>query len=151
MLLNAKQQLDMVVKGLSFTAQLAYGSVEQNTRQVFRDDPPSYRYNSVDNSYTLNGNGRYALGNYAIVGNPDAYNSNVDLQLFLNYDKAVGKNHFSSMLLYKRTSYSDDRNALPAQKFKGYSLKLGYDYDQRYLFDLTINCNFSFTISKNLQ
>lgn len=141
MLLNAKQQLERVTKGLSFTAQLAYGSVEQNTRQVFRGDPPSYRYNPADGSYTLNGNGQYALGNYAIVGNPDAYNSNVDLQLFFNYDRVIRKNHFSSMLLYKRTSYNDDRNAQPAQKFQGYSLKLGYDYDQRYLFDLNIAYN----------
>lgn len=144
-LVGGTEKLDAITKGLSLTARLAFASIEQNTRQVFRDNPPSYYYNPDDGSYTLNGDGKYTLENYAVVGNTDIYSKNVNLQAFLNYQRSFGKNNINSLFLYNRQSVTNDKNFLSQgeapQNFKGYSLKLGYDYDQKYLVDVNLAYN----------
>lgn len=68
-LFGATQQLDFLTKGLSLTARVAYAGVEQYSRNLFRPvDPPSYHYNPVDGSYTLDPRGNYRLQAYREYG-----------------------------------------------------------------------------------
>lgn len=141
------EKLDMITKGLSFTGRIAYASTEVSSRQLFRGDifngysPPSYYYNPADSSYTLDPRGQYQLSGYTLLGVTDAYDKNINLQGFLNYDRTFNNHHFTSLLLFNRQSYTDQKSASVPNKFQGYSFKIGYDYLQKYLMDFNLGYN----------
>ncbi|MDO9374697.1 MAG: TonB-dependent receptor [Ferruginibacter sp.] len=142
------EKLDDITRGLSLVGRIAYAGVEQNTLNLFRDNffPPSYLYSPGSASYALNtgvSSGGYTLAKYRTTGNTDISNQRINGQLYLNYDRTFGRHHVSSLLLYNQQSYRVDYEAgifgttqgqVP-QKFRGYSMKLGYDYEQKYLLD----------------
>ena len=142
------EKLDDITQGLSLIGRIAYAGVEQNTLNLFRDKPfpPSYLYDPRTGTYSLNtgaSEGGYTLAKYRTTGNNDLANQRVNGQIYLNYDRTFGAHHITSLLLYNQQSYRVDYEAsifgvvvaqVP-QKFRGYSLKLGYDYKQKYLFD----------------
>jgi TonB-linked SusC/RagA family outer membrane protein len=133
-LFGATQQLDMLTKGLSFTARVAYAGIEQYSRNLFRpEQPPSYHYNPVDGSYTLDPRGNYRLQAYRVTGNTDLYSRNINTQAFLSYDRTFGAHTFNSLVLYNRQSYAF-KSDIPAN-FRGLSFKAGYNYKQKYLLD----------------
>lgn len=148
------EKLDAITKGLSLIGRVAYAGVEQNTLNLFRDKafPPSYLYNPATTSYTLNtgvSSGGYTLAKYRTTGNTDLSNQRINAQIYLNYDRTFGVHHFNSLLLFNQQSYRVDYEAgtLAAtqaqvpQKFRGYSLKAGYDYKQKYLLDFNAAYN----------
>lgn len=133
-LFGATQQLDFLTKGLSFTARVAYAGIEQYSRNLFRPElPPSYHYNPVDGSYTLDPRGNYRLQAYRVTGNTDLYSRNVNTQAFLSYDRTFGVHAFNSLVLFNRQSYAF-KSDIPAN-FRGLSFKAGYNYKQKYLLD----------------
>lgn len=147
------EKLDDLTKGLSLVGRIAYAGVEQNTLNLFREGPPpSYLYNPDTEQYSLNTGvygGGYTLSQYRTIGNTDLANRRINGQLYLNYDRTFGDHHFSSLLLFNQQSYRVDYEAsifgtvqaqVP-QKFRGYSLKVGYDYQQKYLIDFNAAYN----------
>lgn len=146
-LFGVVEKLDMITKGLSFTGRIAYASTESATRHLFRGgpiegySPPSYYYNPEDGSYTLDPRGKYQLSGYTLLGTTNDYNKNINLQGTLNYERAFKEHHFTSLLLFNRQSYTDQKGTSVPNKFKGYSFKLGYDYLQTYLFDFDLGYN----------
>jgi TonB-linked SusC/RagA family outer membrane protein len=151
-LFGATQQLNAITKGLSITGKIAYSSVESNTREQFRENPPSYLYDTTNDTYKLNGPS-YTLGNYTLRAYQGLYNSKVNLQAIVNYDRTFGAHHFNGLLLYNRDSYkSKDDNAsanwIP-QNFMGVTARVGYDYKQKFLLDLTAANNGSDRFDSN--
>lgn len=144
------EQLDAITKGLSLIGRVAYAGVEQNTLNLFRGFPPSYLYNPATKVYNLNtgvSSGGYTLNEYRTTGNTDLSNQRVNAQIYLNYDRTFGPHHLSSLLLFNQQSYRVDfdgstgTQAQVPQKFRGYSLKIGYDYKQKYLLDFNAAYN----------
>jgi len=147
------EKLDDLTRGLRLTGRLAYASQQENVLTLWRGFgfPPSYHYNPGTNSYTLNtgpSTGGYVLGSYATKGGTDLDNQRVNAQIFLNYDRVFHQDHhINSLLLWNEDNFRDDLGTtlgttpgLP-QKYQGYSLKLGYDYKQRYLLDFNAGYN----------
>ena len=146
-LLGFTEKLDAITNGLSLTGRLAYANVEQNSLTLFRPYPPTYLYDPRDQTYHLNtgvGSGGYTYGTYRTLGNTDLDNQRTNIQIYLNYERMFGADHHvTSLLLWNQESYRVDvdntglfpvSGAVP-QKYRGYSLKLGYDYKQKYLID----------------
>ncbi len=134
-LVGATQQLDFMTKGLSFTARVAYAGVEQYSRNLFRpENPPSFHYNPVDQSYILDPRGNYRLQAYRVTGTTDLYSRNVNTQAFLSYDRTFGHHALNGLALYNRQSYAF-KSDIPAN-FRGFSFKAGYNYKQKYLLDI---------------
>jgi TonB-linked SusC/RagA family outer membrane protein len=140
MLLGGTEDLNGITKGLSFSGRIAYASVQSNTRELFRDDPPSYLYDPVTGAYTLNGSA-YVLGNYTLRAYQGQYNGRLNIQAFFNYDRIFGNNHFTSLLLYNRETYNDKNAGWIPANFKGFSFKGGYDYKQKYLLNVVASYN----------
>jgi len=139
-LLQATQQLNFITKGLSLTARVAYGGVEEYARNLFREDlPPSYRYDSYLDSYQVDPRGKYVLAPYAVTGSTNQYYRNLNLQGFLNYDRTFGDHQLSSLLLFNQQSVSSQAD-VPAN-FRGTSLKVGYYYKNKYLVDINTAYN----------
>lgn len=149
MLFGFTEKLDDITKGLSLLGRVAYAGVEQNTLNLFRGGfPPSYRYDPQSKTYTLNtgvSTGGYTLSEYRTIGNTDTRDQRLNVQIYLNYDRTFGDHHFSSLLLWNQQGYRADKSifsqgAVP-QKSRGYSLKFGYDYKQKYLLDFNAAYN----------
>ncbi|MFL5748107.1 MAG: SusC/RagA family TonB-linked outer membrane protein, partial [Niastella sp.] len=146
-LLGFTEKLDDLTRGLSLTGRVAYASVEQNNLTLFRGFPPSYHYDPRDESYHLNtgvSTGGYTYATYRTLGNTDLDNQRTNVQIYLNYDRVFNTDHhFSGLLLWNQESYRvdvDNTGFLPVvgqvpHKYRGYSLKVGYDYKQKYLID----------------
>ncbi|PUZ26769.1 TonB-linked outer membrane protein, SusC/RagA family [Chitinophaga costaii] len=133
-LFGATQQLGFLTKGLSLTGRVAYAGIEQYSRNLFRGaQPPSYYYNPVDGSYTLDPRGFYRLQPYAVTGNTDLYSRNVNTQVFLTYNRSFGDHNFNGLALYNRQSTTSMAD-IPAN-FRGFSFKAGYNYKEKYLID----------------
>lgn len=144
------EKLDAITRGLSFLGRVAYAGVEQNTLNLCRpySFPPSYYYNSGDNSYHLNtgvSSGGYTLIGYRTIGNTDQKDQRLNLQFYLNYERTFRLHHITSLLLWNQNGYRADKNIFSEgnvpQKSKGYSFKLGYDYLQKYIFDFNAAYN----------
>lgn len=134
------EKLDAITKGLSLLGKIAYAGVEQNTLNLCRpySFPPSYYFDPRDSTYHLNtgvSTGGYTLAEYRTIANTDMDNQRVNAQISLNYERTFGMHHFNSMLLWTQESYRDDQAAAVPQKFRGYSFRVIYDYNQRYLID----------------
>lgn len=154
-LFNAVQKLNMITDGLSATARVAYSSVEQYSAQIRPSSSaiPSYYYNPAANTYTLNPGGAYVFPTYSQTGQTDIYTTDVNVQLFANYDRTFGsKNHVTGLLLLNQDANTTYANSLalfpidPTQvavpaKFRGLSLRGGYDYAGKYLLDVNAAYN----------
>jgi len=146
-LLGFTEKLDDLTRGLSLIGRVAYASVEQNTLTLFRPFPPTYHYDPRDQTYHLNtgvSTGGYTYNTYRTLGNTDLDNQRTNVQIYLNYERMFGADHHvTSLLLWNQESFRvdvDNTGIFPVtgqvpQKFRGYSLKLGYDYKQKYLID----------------
>ena len=145
MLFGFTEKLDDITKGLSLIGRVAYAGVEQNTLNLFRGGfPPSYRYDPQTKIYTLNtgvSTGGYTLSEYRTIGNTDLRDQRLNLQVYLNYDRTFNAHHISSLLLWNQQGYRVDNIGAVPQKSRGYSLKMGYDYQQKYLLDFNAAYN----------
>lgn len=145
-LLGFKENLGFITKGLSLMGRVAYAGIELNSLNLARpySFPPSYHFDPLDNSYTLNtgtSSGGYTLPGYRTIGNTDKKDQRINMQLYLNYDAQFGEHHLSSLLLWNQENYNDYKNAAAPHKFRGFSYKLGYDYKQTYLLDFNVAYN----------
>jgi TonB-linked SusC/RagA family outer membrane protein len=149
-LLGFTEKLDYVAQGLSLVGRVAYAGVQQNSLTLFRPYPPSYHYDPRDNSYHLNtgvSSGGYTYGSYRTLGNTDLDNQRTNIQIYLNYERMFGSaHHVTSLLLWNQESYRVDAGLFNVygqvpQKYRGYSLKVGYDYKQKYLIDFNAAYN----------
>lgn len=136
--LGFKEKLDDITTGLMLTGQLAYASTEQNTINLYRWESPTYYFNPVDNSYTLNTGplgGGYDYTEYLNSVNSDNLTQRVNMQLFLNYERTFDAHHVKSFLMWNLQTNRQDNTASVPSKFRGYSLQFAYDYKQKYLID----------------
>lgn len=143
-LVGAVQDLSSVTDGLSLTARIAYASTEDVTKGVnlFEDAVgsfPSYYYNPITKKYSKNPNAPYVYSIFSYFGYTGTYNNNVDVQLFSNYDKTFGDNHFVGLLLLNQSSTVSQ--ASTPDNFRGISAKVGYDWKQKILFDFNLAYN----------
>ncbi len=142
-LLGFDEKLSAITEGLQLTGRLAYSSELESVLQLNHgfDFPPTYHYNPVNGSYTLNtgpSSGGYVEGNWVNSGYTDLDIQIVNAQLFLTYDRTFhNTHHFNALLLWnEQNSRTDADSSVFGQvpsKYRGYSLKLGYDYKQKYM------------------
>lgn len=133
-LFGATQQLDFLIKGLEASGRVAFSSIEENNRQVFRSSFPTYHYNAENDSYNIDPRGQYAYGSYAVLGSQNRFEKDLNIQAFLRYDTQILFDHnLNVMLLYNRQSRTSHAN-VPAN-FEGYTAKVSYNYRDKYLLD----------------
>lgn len=134
-LLGLNQDLGFLTPGLSLTGRVAYGGIEAYSRNIYREGlPPSFHYDEDRDSYELRSGSNFTLAPYQVTGNTDTYYRNLNLQAFATYDRTFNEtHHFSSLFLVNQQSVLS-KNDSP-QNFRGFSLRVGYDYKSKYLFD----------------
>lgn len=139
-LFGVTEKLEFITKGLSFEGRIAYASTSDVQRDLRRDyTPPSYHFNPADNSYTLDKYGNYTLSQFNLRSGNNLFNKRVNIQAYLNYDRTFTNHHIYSIFLVNKNSYTSKNFFFPTldvpEKFQGFTLKLGYEYKNKYLFD----------------
>lgn len=147
-LFGARQKLDFITEGLSISARLAYSSIDENKRKVFRgqNDYPSYHYDSSNESYTLNPNSSYSYVPYTVIGDAEKSIKDLNVQAFANYQRTFNEDHnLNAMFVYNRQSKTVDKdggtNAAVPQNSEGFTLSTNYNYKNKYLLDFNIAYN----------
>lgn len=147
-LLAGTQKLDRITQGLSVAGTFAYSSIEENNREVSRGSSPgfgipTYYYNPIDGSYTLDPRGKYDYSGFSVYGNTSKYSRNVNLQGFINYDRSFDDIHsVKATLLYNRQSYLNSLSSSRVpENYRGYTAKFNYIFKNKYLVDLNAAYN----------
>lgn len=144
-LYSANWKMDFLTKGLSSSFRLAYSTVDETHRRVFRFENtyPTYHYNSATDSYEKNPNGPYTPETYLVGGTMANAKKDLNLLASLNYARVFNNVHdVSAMLLYNRESTTVEYTGEKVpDKFTGTTLKLSYKYDGKYLIDFNAAYN----------
>ena len=144
--MNGAYDLGFITKGLSVKGTLAYSTSNTAIRTLRRGDNfPSYYYSSITNTYTarnINDTRMPLLGLSTSNGTPVR---RFNVQAAVNYNRKFREHTVSLLALFNQTSdvaVSTDAalNNVPA-KFRGYTFRVGYDYNQKYLLELNAGYN----------
>jgi TonB-linked SusC/RagA family outer membrane protein len=142
---NANQKLDFITKGLSLKGVLSYASSHSYSRSMTRDQFPSFIYDPVTSTYAPRDPNIYRVRRYFIGYNAGSTVRNLTTQLVLNYDRTFDKHHLYGVALMNRnTVLRFNSNAIynfVPNNFKGYSARVGYDFDDKYLFQFNAAYN----------
>lgn len=149
---SAKQKLDFITKGLSLKATVSYASTYKYTRSMTRDQFPSFIHDPATNAYEPRDANIYRVRRFTLGYNAGSTTRNINVQAILDYDRTFGSHHLSGLLLlnqYSNTASINNPvyNFVP-NNFRGYSSRLGYDYKQKYLFQVNMAYNGSDRFSK---
>ncbi len=153
LLYSANWKMDFITKGLSSNVRLAYSTVDENYRQAWREQFPTYHYNETsagEGYYTINPDHVYTNGSYAVTAGTRTAKKDMNLQSYINYERVFDDAHdVGAMLLYnlESTTYENSGQKVP-EKFMGLSLKLSYKYKNRYLLDVNTAYNGSDRFAK---
>lgn len=144
-IVSAKQKLDFITRGLSIQGRLAYTSNYFYSRDVTRESFPSFIYNSTTDTYDPRDPNVYRLVRFGTTYNGRSTSRVLNLQALLTYDRTFGRHHVSGLALLNRnsnTARNDNAvyNFVP-NNFQGYSVRLGYEFGQKYLFQLNAAYN----------
>lgn len=136
-----EQQLPFITQGLSVKGNISYASNINEHRNLTRTvaDLPSYFYNSVTDTYSIKNATKFKYVPYSLNTGNDVFNNTTIVQAMLNYDRTFGEHHVYGLGLFNQRSYSD--KALVSVNYRGTTLRLGYDYKKRYLFEFNIARN----------
>lgn len=134
---NANQKLDFITKGLSLKGVVSYSSKYSYNRNMTRDQFPSFIYNPANDTYTPRDVNIYRVRRYFIGYSAGSTERNLNTQIHLNYDRTFAKHHVYGLALSNRNTvlkYSGNSvyNFVP-NNFQGYSGRVGYDFDDKYL------------------
>ncbi|WP_137404560.1 SusC/RagA family TonB-linked outer membrane protein [Echinicola rosea] len=136
------QDLGFITKGLSAEARIAYSSIEENNRQVFRSSYPTYHYDPESDTYSIDPRGNYAYGTYAVLGNQNYSSKNINLQAFLNYSNTFDEDHsVAGTFLFNRQSSTAVSWAAVPNNFQGFTAKTAYTYKDKFLIDFNLGYN----------
>lgn len=141
-LYGATWKMDFLTKGLSANFRLAYSSMDENWRALNRNRYPTYHYDSTRELYNINPNAYYDYEHYFPWNGTNSATKDLNIQASLDYSRVFNEIHdVSGMFLYNRQSTTNEKDAAVPNNFEGYSLKLGYKYKSKYLFDANIGYN----------
>ncbi|SER24629.1 SusC/RagA family TonB-linked outer membrane protein [Pedobacter rhizosphaerae] len=142
---SGNQKLDFITEGLSLKGVVSYASEHSYTRSMTRDQFPSFIYDPNTNTYAPRDANIYRVRRYFIGYAPGSTVRKLNTQLFLNYDRNFAKHHVYGLALMNRNTvlkYNSNNvyNFIPAN-FRGYSGRVGYDFDDKYLFQFNAAYN----------
>lgn len=143
---TANQKLDFITEGLSLKGTLSFTNNYGYTRNVIRTGSfPSFIYDPVAETYTPRDVNVFRVPTPAVNYNGGSTVRNLTLLGIINYDRTFGNHHVYGLALINRTSKTaannnDAYNFVPENNL-GYTGRLGYDYKNKYLFQLNAGYN----------
>ena len=141
-LYGATWKMDFLTEGLTANFRLAYSNIDENWRGVLRNRFPTYHYDSATDSYNINPNLQYDYEKYTVFNGTDQATKNLNVQAYIDYARVFNEVHdINAMFLWNRQSSTSEHTASVPNNFEGYTLKLGYKYNNKYLVDFNAAYN----------
>ena len=139
--IGADQKLNFITDGLSAKVNISYSGNINEHRFVTRDlaSMPAYQYNPDTKIYTIRTSEQYKILPYSTGTGNDAFNNTTNVQAMLNYDRYFGNHHFSGLAMFNQRSYINGGN-VPVN-YRATTLRVGYDFKRKYLFEFNIARN----------
>ncbi|MGC4102598.1 SusC/RagA family TonB-linked outer membrane protein [Ferruginibacter sp.] len=154
------QKLDFITRGLSVKGTVSYASsygdpgVNTNTVSMSGADFPSFIYDpTLADPYVPRNASIFRVRRLIRGSTSGSTYRSVQAQAFINYDRTFGgRHHVYGLALYNKNSVtrynsSTAYNFIP-NNLLGYTVRLGYDYKQKYLLELNAARNGSDRFSK---
>ncbi len=147
--INLDQKLDFITKGLSFTALVNFNSwyYSSYTRGLkpyyYRVQPGSY--NPASDTYML----EQVQKGEDFISESSIYKTGNNLFYFdarMNYSRSFGQHSVTGMLMYMMR---ESRNNILPSRNQGFSGRVTYDFDHRYLFEFNFGYNGTERLAKN--
>jgi len=155
---SANQELNFITKGLSANGMLSFASDYGFSRNLTRSSSEIlvYTYNTNTGKYDPVTANLYRMGPLSRTSSNSGTNRTLNLRASLNYARTFDKHNIGALALYNQTSYTADPSGTVAAdpyNIKGFTGKLMYAYNQKYLFDVTAAYNGSdrFESSRRFQ
>jgi len=148
--LRLRQQLGMLVKGLSFTTMFAFDNYsELDITHAKREN--AYIANGRNPDGSLNLALTYSGSNSLGYNRYNGGNRRVYTESALNYDTSFGNHHVSGLLLYNQSEFvdafaGDFTSSLP-YRTRGLAGRATYSYDDKYF----VEYNFGYNGSENFS
>lgn len=145
--LSAIQKLDVVTKGLSLRGSLSFTGSNSTQRQLIRRIFPSFYYNPTDNSYIPRDPNIYRIDRWSSTYAGGSPARQLNIQANLSYNRSFGKHNVNGLILYNQTTkVAADRNNIVLNdfipdNFRGYTIRAGYNYAEKYLFEINAGYN----------
>jgi TonB-linked SusC/RagA family outer membrane protein len=143
--LSGVQKLDALTKGLSLRTSIAYSNNSTLNRTMSRNAIPSFYYTpataTTPENYLPRDPNVFRLAPLALGGSQGGYFARSVFQAALNYNRSFGKHNTGGLLLYNRSSESRQTGDLSSnmipENFIGYTGRINYNYDEKYLLELS--------------
>jgi TonB-linked SusC/RagA family outer membrane protein len=150
---SVNQKLDFITKGLSIKGTLAYTSNHGYTKGMTRDQFPSFIYNPANDSYTPRDPNVYRIRRFFSAYGAGSTIRTLNLQAIVNYDRTFKRHRFYGLALANqsadlRFNSNVTYNFIP-NNFRGFTGRLGYNFMEKYLFELNTAYNGSDRFSKD--
>lgn len=135
------EKLDAITRGLSLNGGLSFSNQYIGTYQKLFSVPAYEIVKDADDDPVLDvdGNPTYKkIGSVSqsINDGGNTHWNRTSFRLGLNYDRTFGKGTFTGMLMARRQGYSHD-GLVYQIRTQGISSDLTYDYDKKYIVDLS--------------
>lgn len=143
---SANYKLDFITEGLSLKGTLSFTNNYGYTRNAVRTGAfPSFIYDPVTDTYTPRDVNVFRVPTIAVNYSGGSTVRNLTLLGIINYDRTFGSHHLYGLALINRTSKTAQNNNsaynfVPENNL-GYTGRLGYDYKNKYLFQLNVGYN----------
>ncbi len=150
---SANQKLDFITKGLTLKGTISYTSNYGYSRSMTRDQFPSFIYNPVDSSYTPRDPNVYRVRRFFSGYNAGSTVRTINAQLLLGYQRSFGNHNVNGLVLMNQNTdlrYNSNSayNFIPAN-FMGTTGRIGYNFKEKYLFEMNMAYNGSDRFSKD--
>lgn len=132
---QANQKLDFVTRGLAANLLVSYASDYNFNRSLKRSEIPTYFYEEVSGKYMPVTANLYRLGKLNRTGNYTGAKKIVNVQASLRYNRSFSNHNVSAMALLNQTRIEE--NAAEPASVRGITGKLGYNFKNKYLLDVT--------------
>lgn len=140
------QKLDFITQGLSIKGNVSYAGNFNEQRVLKRGSTalPAYKYDPINDTYGLKDPNVSLIPVYSLQQTNKAFKYNVVLQGMINYDRTFNGHHVYGLALLNQRSYVNQADL--QVNYRGTTLRLGYDYNRKYLveFNLARNGNDQF-------
>jgi TonB-linked SusC/RagA family outer membrane protein len=150
--IRLRQQLGMLVKGLSFTTMFAFDSYsELDITHAKRQN--AYIANNRNSDGSLNLLLTYAGSNSLGYNRFNGGNRRVYTETALNYDSSFGRHRVSGLLLYNQSEYIDafagDFTSSIPFRTRGLAGRVTYSYNDKYFAEYNFGYNGSENFAKS--
>lgn len=139
------QKLNFITEGLGANVLISYASDYSFNRSLKRNSSeiPTYYWDPNTSSYLPVVNNLYRLGKLTRTGGYTGSNRLTNLQASLKYNRSFGLNNVNVLALLNQTTKADENSssgtllAYEPYNVRGFTGKVSYNYNQKYLVDFS--------------